>query len=207
MLQCFSISQSWQHRLTFDFNFHARVKLPIGPSRKLFAPDQLHQQWRWWLYLRLSGSQSISRVRNICSTSFFIFNQAEGRHSTLELDDDRCLLSRQQSVASPIRGHWPEKQLSVYPNPRRRSAVQLIQYRQTALDDIGSSDVFWRMAPSGGRGNGSSFKPDFSNASKSIGAAVLIPVIPGTGPLSARPTQTPITCLPSNPIDQASLNP
>ena len=29
----------------------------------------------------------------------------------------------------------------------------------------------------------------------------------GTGPLSALPTQTPITCLPSNPIDQASLKP
>jgi ABC-type Fe3+/spermidine/putrescine transport system ATPase subunit len=41
-------------------------------------------------------------------------------------------------------------------------------------------------------------------ASNRIGAAVSNPDMPGTGPPSARPTQTPSTCLPSKPTDHAS---
>ena len=47
------------------------------------------------------------------------------------------------------------------------------------------------------RRNGSVVVPIRSNASKRIGAAALAPVMPGTGTLSGRPTQTPITVLPS----------
>jgi len=49
--------------------------------------------------------------------------------------------------------------------------------------------------------------PSLSNASNRIGAAIVMPDNPGTGAPSGRPTQTPITVLPSNPIDHPSRYP
>ncbi len=80
--------------------------------------------------------------------------------------------------------------------PRRPGAKRLSGGGNLALDVTST--------PFGARGNAVGGAPRRANASNRIGAAAMRPTSPGTGAPSGRPTQTPMVCLPSKPIDQAS---
>ena len=60
------------------------------------------------------------------------------------------------------------------------------------------------MVPGGAALNCAVGPPSRSKLSNRMGAAALMPEMPGTGAPSGRPTQTPITVLPSKPMAQAS---
>src|SRR3954452_8236486 len=68
----------------------------------------------------------------------------------------------------------------------------------------GSLAVAATSAPFGDRGSAAGNLPVRAEASNRIGAAAALPIRPGTGAPSGRPTHTPMVCRPSNPTAQAS---